>query len=190
MKRTITAAAAALVLVGLTACAPEAEEEALTEPGSVEVVEEEPVPELDQPVGTRDNPLPVGSEVVGTSWTVTVNGVDLDATEKLAAQNSLNEAPPEGYVHILADLTIEYTGDDPNGAYTEYLINYVTADGNTLELSWVDVGPDEFTTLSEMYPGATHTGWMPFTVPAETAADGVLAITPDMSSDKVFVAVS
>lgn len=189
MKTIITAAVAALAVVGLTACAPQAEPEpevGVTD--TPEVVEETTMEEPTE--GTRENPLPLGSEVVGSEWTVTVNGANLDATDDLLAINQMNETPPEGYTHIMVDLTIEYTGADEAGAYTEYTIDYVTVDGNTIELAWLDVGPEEFTTLSELYPGATHTGWMPFTVPADSAGQGVLAVTPDMSSEKVFVALS
>ncbi len=67
---------------------------------------------------------------------------------------------------------------------------YVTAGGNTINsYDTFVVAPDEFQNLDTLYNGASLSGNVILTVPADNADQGVLAISPDMFSDKVFVAV-
>lgn len=148
-----------------------------------------PEPEIEQ--GTRANPFPLGTPIVGKDWTVTINSVTLDATDAIIAENMFNEAPAEGNVYIMVNVTATYTGSDPDGDISTSTISYVTADGNTLESynSGATVVPDALSSLQTIYEGASITGNIAFAVPADTAAQGVLAVTPAFLEDKSFVAV-
>ncbi len=144
--------------------------------------------------GTRENPYPIGSVIKGDEWTITVNNVNLDANEAVADENEFNEPPSDGNVFILVNVTAEYTGDDSQGSTPWVTVEYVTVDGNTIathdDETMMTVAPDALDTLTTLYSGASISGNLVLSVPADTAADGVLAVTPDLLSDKVFVAVT
>lgn len=192
------AAAAALTLAGCanssdvaTAEAPPSEQSAAEEVVEEEVAEEEVVEEA-APIGTREVPLPIGSTVEDGDWKVTLNSVTLDATEAVAAENAFNEPAPEGYVYVLANLTIEYMGSEADGTVPMLIVEYVTTDGNTRttydDEVMMTVAPDALDTLSTMYGGASLSGNLLFSVPAATAGEGVFAIQPDLLGSKTFVA--
>ena len=92
--------------------------------------------------------------------------------------------------YILVNYTLTYTGDDPAGATPWSTVEYVTVDGNTINSydSFVVV-PDEIDTLSTLYSGASVSGNVGLAVPADTAAQGTLAVSIDVIADKVFFAV-
>lgn len=138
---------------------------------------------------TRDNPLPIGSTVENNDWAYTINSVELNATDKILAENPFNEAPAEGMNYGLVNVTATYKGSDPEGATPWGSVNYVTAEGNTLENAYM-VAPDEFDEFATLYEGASITGNIDLVVPAQNAEAGVLAVTPDLTADKKFVAVN
>lgn len=141
--------------------------------------------------GTRENPYPLGSVITDGDWQVTVNSVTPDANSAVAAENPFNEAPPAGSQYLLANITVTYTGTDPQGETPFVSISYVTAEGNTVNsFDNAVVEPDALDTLSPLFQGASTTGNVAFTVPAASATQGTLAVEPTMFADKVFVAVS
>ncbi|TQO19119.1 hypothetical protein FB472_0657 [Rhodoglobus vestalii] len=144
----------------------------------------------DDEQGTRANPYPIGSAITQGDWTVTINSVNLDATDELLEDNMFNDAPDAGSVYILVNMTATYNGTDPDGDSVWATVNYITADGNTIDgLAKFISAPEPFESLSTLYEGASITGNQALQVPADTAADGVLAVNPTMMGDKVFVAV-
>lgn len=160
--------------------------------GTEEVADEEAEGEDkgDAEQGTRANPYPLGSEIKQGDWTVTINSVNLDATADLTKENMFNEAPDEGSVYILVNMTATYNGSDPDGDEVWASVDYVTADGNTIDGFETNASaPDEFDSLTTLYEGASTTGNKALQVPADTAAKGVLAVNPTAMGDKVFVAV-
>lgn len=180
----ITAALAAFLLVGCSST-PEVD----TDPAPADEVEVEEVIEEAPDEGTRENPYPLGSEITDGDWTVVINSVNLDATDAIVGHNEFNEPPEDGNIYILVEATVTYNGTDPQGEVPMTTIDYVTADGNTIDIAWVDYAETDFTLLDPLYEGASHTGSNAYEVPADTAAEGVLAVAPDMMSDRVFVAV-
>lgn len=141
--------------------------------------------------GTRTNPYPLGSVITEGDWQVTVNSVTPDANDAVAEANMFNDPPPAGSQYLLANVTITYTGSDPQGEMPFTTITYVTADGNTVNsYDSTAVAPDSLDTLSPLFQGASTTGNVVFTVPATSATQGTLAVEPTMFSDKVFVAVN
>lgn len=141
--------------------------------------------------GTRTSPYPLGSVITDGDWQVTVNSVTADANDAVAAENSFNDPPPAGSQYLLANVTITYTGANPEGETPFATIRYVTADGNTVNsYDSMTVAPDALDTLSPLFQGASTTGNLVFTVPAASATQGTLAVEPTMFADKVFVAVS
>lgn len=141
----------------------------------------------DDDEGTRSNPYPLGSTVSGDDWSVTINSVDLDANDAVAAENEFNDPAPDAMTYIMVNATITYDGDSDSGEMPWTTIEYVTTDGNTISES--GVVPDPLDTVSELYPGASTSGNVALVVPSDSAGDGVLAVSPGALSDNAYVAV-
>ncbi|MCU1633375.1 MAG: hypothetical protein JWM61_2027 [Micrococcaceae bacterium] len=149
--------------------------------------EEEPATDA----GTRENPYPIGSVIESDDWRIVVNSVTLAATDAVIAVNQFNEPPAEGSEYILVNYSATYLGDDPNGQMPAFVsLDYVTSDGTTVNgFDSIAVAPEPIDTTSTLYTDGTATGNKTFAVPTATAGQGVLAVTPGMFGDKVFVAV-
>ena len=123
-------------------------------------------------------------------WSVTLNSVDLDATDAVTAENPVNDQPGPDQTYALANVTITYKGDNPQGSMPMPLIEYVTPDGRSVtSFDTLVVAPDALDTLTSLYSGASVSGNEAFLIPAGTAGEGVLAIQPDLLSKKAFFAV-
>lgn len=139
---------------------------------------------------TRENPLPIGATISSDEWDVTINSVDLNATDAILAENQFNDAPAEGQVYVMANVTAKYKGNDPEGAIPFVDIDYISPQGNSFSTHDIMVvEPDAFDHTTTLYEGAEETGNIAFLVDAATAADGVLSVEPDMFTQKRFVAV-
>lgn len=140
--------------------------------------------------GTRENPFSIGTKLSSDSWDVTVTDVTLDATDEVLAENEFNESPEDGNQYMTVDLDITYTGDEPDGEMPMATVEYVSAGGNTFDgLDDMVVAPDALDTVENLYRGATTSGSVAIQIPSDDADAGVLAVTPDMLADKVYVAV-
>lgn len=157
-------------------------------PADQEEAADEPTGDAEQ--GSRSNPYPLGTEISSSEWTVTVNSVDLDADAAIAAENPFNDEPAEGRNYILVNLTAQYIGTDDEGAMPWASVEYVSAQGNTFDsLDALAVTPEAFDQTTTLYEGASETGNIALQVPSEDISEGVLAVSPDMFSDTVFVSV-
>lgn len=175
-----------------TVSAPEASADDAEEAGSEDAGSEEAGSEegSDGEQGTRANPHAPGAEISSSDWAVTVNSVDLDATDAVLAENELNEAPEEGHTYILVDITVQYTGDDPEGSMPMTSVAYVSPEGNTFDGTDMSaMAPNSFDSMSTLYEGASTTGNIALQVPADSLEDGTLKVSPGMLADDVFVAV-
>ncbi len=140
--------------------------------------------------GTRTNPLPIGSTFSQGDWEVTVNDVNLDATDEVMAENMFNEEPAEGDVYILVNVTVKYLGNDSEGAYPYVDVSYVTAGGNTREsYDTFAVAPDPLSDANTLYHGAEESGNVVLAAPNDSVEEGTLAISAGFFGDKVFFAV-
>lgn len=182
----IPAIAVALLMTGCSAPTV-AEKPAPAE--EVETAEEPAAEPAKSDEGTRSNPFPLGTKVSSGDWYITIDSVDLDATAAVMDANFVNEAPADGNVYIVVTATTGYTGTDDSGQMPFGYIDYVSAEGNTISQAFVVPPGEDFTTMDELYVGGVHTGNTVFEVPASSAGDGVLAVTPEMTADKAFVAV-
>lgn len=142
--------------------------------------------------GTRGNPYPIGSTIENDEWRVVVNSVTPDATDAVLSENEFNEPPADGSQYMLMNYSTTYLGDNADGEMPAFVtVEYVTADGTTVNsFDNVVVVPDAIDSSSTLYTDGTATGNVAFEVPTDTADQGVLAITPGMLGDKVFVAVN
>lgn len=141
--------------------------------------------------GTRDNPLALGSAVTASDWEVTVNSVDLSATEAVLAENSLNEEPAEGNGFITVNVTATYLGDDSSGETPMGVgVEYVSSQGNSFDTTAsLIVVPESFDSMETLYEGASTTGNFGIEVPMEDVESGSILLSPSMLGDSVFYAV-
>lgn len=141
----------------------------------------------DAAAGTvRDNPAPLGSAITGGDWTVTINSVTT------ADSDALSQAPAAGSVLLVVNMSATYNGSDPQGATPWASVNFVTAEGTTidgLDGSTLFIPEDSFDSLTVLYEGASVTGSKMLEVPADNWQSGALVVSPDLLSDKTFVAV-
>ncbi|MDO5030681.1 MAG: hypothetical protein Q4E11_08885 [Corynebacterium sp.] len=140
---------------------------------------------------TRENPLPIGTTIESDQWAVTIDSVNLNANDEVMNANTFNDPAPEGFSYGLVHVTAKYKGNDPQGQSAWVGINYVTADGKTMDnTELMAVGPENFDSLTQVYENGEIAGNVVILVPVDGADQGVLAVTPDMMSKKSFVAVS
>lgn len=142
-------------------------------------------------VGTRENPVPLGTEISNDEWKVTVNSVTQGqaAADAIAAANPFNDVADAGSEYIVINYTVTYIGDDADGQIPAFVgLDYVTASGVTVDSTdKIVVAPEPLDSLSTLYSGATATGNTALQVPSP--ADGVLVVRPGMLGENVFVAL-
>ncbi len=139
---------------------------------------------------SRDNPLPLGTEISSKDWKIVVNSVTLHANDQVAAANVFNKPPAAGNEHILVNYTVTYTGDDPSGSMPFESVEYVTPGGVSVgATSTFAVASDEIDTLTTLYKGGSVTGSTVLEVPSDGVENGVLSVQPGLFSDKRFVSV-
>ncbi|TGD30811.1 hypothetical protein EB835_11400 [Brevibacterium sp. S22] len=140
--------------------------------------------------GTRENPYAIGTKISTDDWDMTITDVTLDATDEVLAENEFNEAPDSGNQYMLIDVELTYKGDEPGGEMPMSTVEYVTSGGNTFDgLDDMVVAPNALDEMENLYNGASASGSVAIQIPTEDAESGVLAVSPDMFADKVFVAV-
>ncbi|MGO1184048.1 MAG: DUF308 domain-containing protein [Micrococcaceae bacterium] len=140
--------------------------------------------------GTRANPYPLGTDVSDGEWTITINSVDLNATEAVLAENPFNDEPAADHVYLLANVTAEYTGTDADGSTPWLSLSYVSPAGNTFDATdALAVAPEAFDSATTLFEGASETGNIALQVPADSVGEGVLSFTPGFFGNPVYVAV-
>lgn len=65
--------------------------------------------------GSRDNPMTVGQATQVGDWDVTVDEIDLDATDRVTSANEYNDPPKNGN-YALVTITTTYLGDGDGNA--------------------------------------------------------------------------
>jgi len=126
--------------------------------------------------GSREEPLAIGETIVTDEYEVVINSIDLNATEQVLAADEYNEAPPEGEIYAIVNVTVTYTGED-SSSDGMVGIDYVGADGvvkgDAYAYAW---GIEPEFGMTELFTGASATTNLVLQLPAE--ADGVLRVSP------------
>ena len=126
--------------------------------------------------GSREEPLATGEAIVTDEYEVVINSIDLNATEQVLAADEYNEAPPEGEIYAIVNVTVTYTGED-SSSDGMVGIDYVGADGvvkgDAYAYAW---GIEPEFGMTELFTGASATTNLVLQLPAE--ADGVLRVSP------------
>ena len=114
---------------------------------------------------TRDNPAPLGSEITGDDWTVTINAV------KTVPVDSFGSKAAAGSILLSVNMTATYTGNDEQGSTPWATVKFVSPDGTTIDStsgSTMFLAENEFDSLKTVYNGASVKGDQLLEVPART----------------------
>lgn len=170
-----------------TAAAPDAAAEPTEEPAETQEPEAEPAAEGT----TRDAPLPAGAEFGNEDWTVTVAPTTRDAGEAIAAENEFNDPPAEGRQFVMTEVTATYTGDETGTPWVDLSIEFVGSQGNTFGTGSDDycgVIPNDLSNVGEMHNGASGSGNVCVSVPADQIEGGVWSVSTWFGSP-VYIAL-
>ncbi len=135
---------------------------------------------------TRDTPAPIGSEITGDDWAVTINSVKPLPADKYGSKAA------GGSILLAVNMTATYNGDDEQGSTPWATVKFVSPDGNTVDTtsgSTLFIADNDFDSLKTIYKGASVEGDQLLEVPAKDWQGGVLAVSPSLLSDDTFVAV-
>ncbi len=159
----------------------------------VETEAPEPAEEetADDAVGTRQNPLPIGTTAKIGDWEVKVTEVNLDADELILATNEFNDPPSEGNRYVLADLEAKYVGDESGDFVWDMMYKFYGSGGNTFDgTDTFAVSPNPIHDAGETFPGASISGDVLYEVPIDQIEGGAIIMEALMLSDtRVFFAV-
>lgn len=121
-------------------------------------------------LGTRDNPLPLGTRIEMGDWTVAVTEVTLDATEQVLEENRFNDPPVEGRQFVVFTVDATYEGDDSGTAWLDLSWAIVGSAGNTFATGSDDycgVIPGSLDDTGETFPGGSVSGDVCFSVASD-----------------------
>ncbi len=143
--------------------------------------------------GTRENPLPLGTEIEltsigGADYRLTPGASTLNANDVVAAENPFNEAAPAGSQYALLPLSLTYVGSETGNPFVDIQVSFVSADGNTYEqYDTAVVGPAPLTGINELFPDASAQGNVVIAIPTAGAEQGVWSIS-SLFGDPVYFA--
>ena len=157
-----------------------------------EVAVEEPA---EAALGTRDNPLPVGTRLEMGDWTLAVTEVTLDATEQVMAENEFNDPPVRGRQFVLFTVDATYEGEDSGMAFVDFSWAVVGSAGNTFGTAMEDycgVIPDSLDGTGETYPGGNVSGNVCVSVASDQVDGATIRIEETFSFDdtRAFYAIN
>lgn len=141
--------------------------------------------------GTKDNPLPIGTEVdLGNGWKVKVVSADLspEAQAAVLSANEFNPPPEEGMRYILVNLEATYAGTEDAATAAPFSgFSYSVFGSAAVErdnFSTPAVAPDpELDTFAELAAGGVAAGNVVVAVGADETGLA-LRITPSFSFDE------
>lgn len=198
MRKVLTAAAGTLAVLATIACGlgsnPDGDGAKIVDEtgGNGDAAAADEVSEA--AAGTRQNPLDPGASFTVGDWTVQIGETDPDAGEIVAAENQFNDPPAEGRQFVMVEVDVTYTGDDSGHPWVDLSFAFYGADGNTFGTNSDDycgVIPDDLMDIGEMFPGASASGNVCVSVPAEQIDGGAWIVEAAFSfdSDRTFVAL-
>lgn len=162
-----------------------------------------PAPEP-EPLGGRDNPVPVGQPTTITmdtfgdadnsQWTLRVDGPGSDMTQAVVDENMFNEPPDQGtlFYGVPVTLTLDRADKEPLSIFFNLSFEFfgpsslsIISDGFS---EGCGVTPGEFDILKEVFVGGSVSGVVCYQVSNEDAAGGILLTLDSIEGDRIFLA--
>lgn len=134
-----------------------------TSPETPEPVDPEPsddptdAPPLEGDAGTRNNPLPAGTEITAGDWKVTLD-TPIDGTKAVAAENDYNDPAKDGYSYYLVPLKATYIGNESAHIWMDVRVEFVSDEGRTYNDFCSAQYPDDLMSIGELYEGGSGEG--------------------------------
>ena len=208
MSRVIPGLVLALVGFGLVGCSngtttivptvPQTSDSMASEPtepeDAVASPQDEAQVDASGDLGTRENPLAIGSSVIldggqGPTWEVTLSAPTLEANQLVLDENMFNEAPPEGFQYALLPVSATYLGDETGTAAWDLEFVFVSAASTThKEFDFSVVGPNELSDSNELYEGGVAEGNVFIAIPTLDAAEGTWRVSTSWADTVAFFA--
>ncbi|WP_112135014.1 hypothetical protein [Glycomyces dulcitolivorans] len=191
-KRLLAASGAALIaLAALSACSA-GEDTSGGDTGSDDSAAEEVVEEEEAATGdgtTPEAPLPAGSTVEITDWSVT-GSVEIDGTEAVMGANEYNTEPAAGNQFALVTLEGTYNGDATGTLWVDATFG-IWADGTFYDsVDCLNMVENDLLDVAEVSPGSSASGSSCVEIP--TGAESYLLYVEDLWSldgTKYFVEI-
>lgn len=146
--------------------------------------------------GTREDPYAVGDSIELGDWTIVINSVTLDATDEVMAENQFNDPPAEGRQFVMVNMDATYDGEETGTAWLDLSQRVLGSGGNTFGSGgamedYCGSIPNDLNDGGEQFPGATVTGNVCISVPADQLDDALMILEESLSfsNDRVFVAL-
>jgi hypothetical protein len=143
-------------------------------------------------VGTRENPIPLGTPPValGDGWQVRVASIMPDATEVVLRHNQSNKPPGAGKQFFMARVTATYTGEESSKFLASLRLSAVGA--SSVEYSIREscgAIPDEFP-WAEVFSGGTVTGNICWQVATSDVPSLVMYDNGQAADERIFFALT
>ena len=132
------------------------------------------------PLGSRNEPLPVGSVAQVGDWVIRVSSVTADGTDDVMAHNEFNDPPGTGEQFFVAALDATYVGTEPSTFWFDVGLAVVGPSNVAYDSfdAWCGSVPDDITSAGETFQGGTISGSACWKIDATDADDLVLIAEP------------
>ncbi len=140
----------------------------------------------DAALGTRDNPLEVGTRIEMGEWDLAVSEVQFDATDAVLEENQFNDPPVDGRQFVLIAVDATYEGDESGTAWLDFSWAVVGSQGNAFGTGTDDycgVIPDSLDDTGETFPGGSVSGNVCVSVESDQVEGATIRIEESLSFD-------
>lgn len=142
-------------------------------------------------LGTRERPYPLGTaaSVAAGRWSVRIDAVDPDATEKILAAEPLDDPPGAGKQFLLLHVTATFNGPGTAVAWEDLLSGLAAVGPSQIAYNQTDSGgscgtvPDDLQDVGDVFAGANVAGNVCFSV-RSADAPGLLVYWLDAATQQ------
>lgn len=134
-------------------------------------------------VGTRDNPIAIGSRAAVGDWVISVESVLPNANEVVSNENQFNDPPAAGNQFFIARVAATYIGEESAPFWLE-LDNKLVGSSNVAYEgidAYCGVIPDDPTETGEVFPGGTVSANLCWSISEADAESVLLILEPSFS---------
>lgn len=137
-------------------------------------------------LGTRTNPLAVGTTIELGGWELSVTEVTLDATDDVLAHNQFNDEPADGRQFLMFWVEATYEGDESGNPWLDFSWAIVGGGGNTFSSGSDDYCgsiPNSLGDQGETYPGGSVDGNVCIAVASDQIDGATIRVEETFSFD-------
>lgn len=144
-------------------------------------------------VGSRGEPVALGSAAQVGDWVVSVVSVTPDGTDVVMAENQFNDPPVAGSQFFLVEVEGTYVGAESGSFWLDMTTKALGPSNVAYETfdAWCGVIPDDVTNTGETFPEGMVSGNLCWSVSSEDAGDLLMLLEASFSFDdtRIFYAL-